>query len=394
MKTKFFYVYFTALFFLIYSVKSFSADSVGNSCSTATALSNISSISSAIDSAGDVDYFKIAMLQNGSLTVGSTGSTDTYGDLKDGNCNTIASNDDTNGTNNFSISKTLNAGTYYIAIRHYRSSGTGSYSVFLTITNQSVASFISEADKKKACDLLYSKLNRPSLKSQKQIITSYVDPFTLPQTKTECTHTYVITKAVTGCIKWGDVSWTYPLGRCKETGVIVPETKGCDTWATYKKNMKCDLTFQMKLPNFIEKPLSNFVDQGFNLIESSRSQVAAALPIECADASVQQAARNNKSPTQALADAVMKQVENRVKTAVQEEVSDWIARTALKTIVSTVGTGGIGGVAMLGTSIGEIIYSIHETLQPIIKVANDVKTFGQDLGFDTDCGWAKEWERM
>ena len=106
-------------------------DSVGNTCSTATNLSINGSINSSIDSAGDYDYFRITLLNNSNLTVKTTGYTDTYGYLKDSNCNTIASNDNASySDSNFLITKSVNAGTYYIAVRHYWSSvRTGSYTV-------------------------------------------------------------------------------------------------------------------------------------------------------------------------------------------------------------------------------------------------------------------------
>lgn len=371
-----------------YSMNSFSSDDIGNSCATATGLPNNSHIDSAIDLAGDVDYFKIVILKNSNLTVSATGTTDTYGSLKNAKCATIASND--NGANeakNFSITKTVNAGTYYIAVRHYSSKKTGAYSVSTSVTDQSVASFIREADKKKACDLLYSKLNRPSLRDQTQKVASYVDPFTLPQTKTECTHTFVLVEAVYGRCDWHGFS----CGWSSIPKKISDEIRACDTWESYKREMVCDVNFQMKLPNFTEKTLSSFVDQNFKIIESEKGQVASSLPIECADVNVQKAAKSNKSATKTLADAVTKQVESRIKIAVQEAVSDWIAKTEIKTILSTV-DGGIGGVVMMATSVGDIIYSIHDALQPIIKVPNDTKTVAQNMAFSISCGdsgWQK-----
>lgn len=102
------------------------ADDHGNTCSTATGAAPTDSISGAINPAGDSDYFRIGLVSAGTLTVGTSGSTDTYGDLKDSGCNTLQSNDDTNGLN-FQIVRSVSAGTYYVAVRHYSSSGTGSY---------------------------------------------------------------------------------------------------------------------------------------------------------------------------------------------------------------------------------------------------------------------------
>ncbi|MBI2884213.1 MAG: pre-peptidase C-terminal domain-containing protein, partial [Candidatus Methylomirabilis oxyfera] len=103
-------------------------DDHGNSCSAATAVNVNSSTAGTINSAGDWDYFKVQVPSSGTLTVYTTGSTDTYGFLKNSSCADIASNDDYNGTN-FRISQSVTAGTYYVAVRHYSSTGTGAYTL-------------------------------------------------------------------------------------------------------------------------------------------------------------------------------------------------------------------------------------------------------------------------
>lgn len=105
-------------------------DDHGNSCSAATTLSVNSSRVGAINSSGDIDYFRIQVPSSGTLTVRTTGATDTYGFLKNSSCTNIISNDDTSTSDqNFRISRSLTAGTYYVAVRHYSSSGTGSYTL-------------------------------------------------------------------------------------------------------------------------------------------------------------------------------------------------------------------------------------------------------------------------
>lgn len=102
-----------------------SVDSVGNTCTSATSLSTNGSILSSIDPLGniyflgylgDVDYFRIDLSTPSKLNVQTTGYTDTYGYLKDSNCNTISSDDDSGTVSNFLIEQSVAAGTYYVAV--------------------------------------------------------------------------------------------------------------------------------------------------------------------------------------------------------------------------------------------------------------------------------------
>jgi len=104
------------------------ADDHGNSCNTATAVNVNSSKAGTINRAGDWDYFRIQVPSSGTLTVYTTGSTDTYGFLKNSSCVDITSNDNYKGAN-FRIFRYVAAGTYYVAVRHYSSTGTGSYTL-------------------------------------------------------------------------------------------------------------------------------------------------------------------------------------------------------------------------------------------------------------------------
>ncbi|MFM8330277.1 MAG: PPC domain-containing protein, partial [Candidatus Methylumidiphilus sp.] len=101
-----------------------------NSCTGATAVAVNTSKTGNIESAGDYDYFKIQVPSAGTLKVYSTGSTDTYGYLKNASCADISggSNDNQSSTNkNFLISKSVTTGTYYVAVRHYSATDSGGY---------------------------------------------------------------------------------------------------------------------------------------------------------------------------------------------------------------------------------------------------------------------------
>jgi len=105
------------------------ADDHGNTTATATLVAPNSSTAGTIGTAGDNDYFRIDIpAGGGSLTVSTSGSTDTYGYLLDSAGNTLAYNDQGVG-NNFLITRAVTAGTYYVRVRHYSSTGTGAYSL-------------------------------------------------------------------------------------------------------------------------------------------------------------------------------------------------------------------------------------------------------------------------
>ena len=78
--------------------------------------------------AAEHDYYAITVTQPGVLTVRTTGTTDTFGVLYDSEGRLIANNDDVSNTNrNFRIDRLVFPGTYYLLVRGYSPSITGSY---------------------------------------------------------------------------------------------------------------------------------------------------------------------------------------------------------------------------------------------------------------------------
>jgi hypothetical protein len=104
------------------------SDDHGNTSGTATRVGVNSSTAGSIEAGGDVDYFRIDLSQAGTLTVRTTGSTDTVGSLIGQDGNIIATDDGAGEGQNFRISRQLNAGTYFIAVRGF-SNSTGSYTL-------------------------------------------------------------------------------------------------------------------------------------------------------------------------------------------------------------------------------------------------------------------------
>ena len=102
-------------------------DDHGNSCAEATLVGVNSTTPGTIekpdspirDTPGDFDYFKLFLHAAGTLTVSTTGTTDTFGNLKNAACNTINSDNDSGDGGNFQISRELEAGTYYVSVRGY-----------------------------------------------------------------------------------------------------------------------------------------------------------------------------------------------------------------------------------------------------------------------------------
>ena len=119
-------------------------DDHDDSSSGATVISLNSSVSGVIDTGDDVDYFEVVLTQNGDLIIYTEGSLDTKGRLEDSSGSTLASNDDAGSSNNFSISSSLDSGTYYIRVESY-SSRTGEYTLYTEFEEEQIAPAIPSA---------------------------------------------------------------------------------------------------------------------------------------------------------------------------------------------------------------------------------------------------------
>ena len=90
---------------------------------------------------GDIDFFIIDLPSSGTLTIQTTGSTDTVGYLFDANINAIDHNDDASFPNNlnFLIRDALPAGRYYVAVVGYDVTTLGTYGISSSFTSASTA---------------------------------------------------------------------------------------------------------------------------------------------------------------------------------------------------------------------------------------------------------------
>lgn len=111
-----------------------SADDHGNSCSSATTVPINSVLSGVILPTSDVDFFRFTLSGNTAITAQASTSFDSLGTLYDGNCMTLAEDDDGAGNLDFRLQRTLPAGTYYLRVASFMGASGGSYNVALNGT--------------------------------------------------------------------------------------------------------------------------------------------------------------------------------------------------------------------------------------------------------------------
>ncbi len=87
--------------------------------------------------AGDVDYFRVAIDAPGTLEAYTTGRTDTLGRLEDADGAVLGRNDDGGAGTNFRISEDVTPGTYYVRVEGYSSRVTGDYTLHVRFTESS-----------------------------------------------------------------------------------------------------------------------------------------------------------------------------------------------------------------------------------------------------------------
>ena len=93
-----------------------------------------------IDYAGDIDVYRFFVASSSNVHVWTTGTTDTVGLLMDANGAHIESNDDESAAStNMGITRTLDPGTYYIAVGNWVPDGTGAYTLNLSAASTALA---------------------------------------------------------------------------------------------------------------------------------------------------------------------------------------------------------------------------------------------------------------
>ena len=103
-------------------------DDHGDTRSEATRVSLGSSAAGEL-TAGDTDYFSVTLSGPGILVAHTTGDTDTVGAVEDTAGRALGEDDDGGGDTNFRVSVPVDSGTYYIRVRGYYSTDSGSYAL-------------------------------------------------------------------------------------------------------------------------------------------------------------------------------------------------------------------------------------------------------------------------
>ena len=114
-------------------------DDHGNTAQEATGVGLNSTTAGVLEQGGDVDYFRVTVTQAGTLTVETSGTTDTHGLLLSATGTTLAENAGAGVDQNFRIVQQVTAGTYYVAVRGYDADETGSYTLQTGFTVRPVA---------------------------------------------------------------------------------------------------------------------------------------------------------------------------------------------------------------------------------------------------------------
>jgi len=122
------------------------SDDHGDTILTATPAPVNGSIQGVIEAEGDVDVFQIDLPAIGELTVGTTGTLDSFGYLLDSNGDEIVSNDDVTDFN-FGITRAVAPGRYFVKVRHFQSTQTGAYQLFVGFKSPSFVTLAYKVDR-------------------------------------------------------------------------------------------------------------------------------------------------------------------------------------------------------------------------------------------------------
>ena len=103
-------------------------DMDGNTREAATGVGAASSTPRSLEYGGDIDYFRVEVTQAGTLTVETTGNTDTVGQLRGADGQALGEDDDGGSGLNFRLVRQVTAGTYYIRVSGFENA-TGPYTL-------------------------------------------------------------------------------------------------------------------------------------------------------------------------------------------------------------------------------------------------------------------------
>ena len=90
--------------------------SVGGSCFEAIEVDVNRDRNGAIDLAGDWDYYRLEPASRGAITIATTGETDTFGELMDGDGRVLQQDDDSGDARNFQVERQVDDRVYYVRV--------------------------------------------------------------------------------------------------------------------------------------------------------------------------------------------------------------------------------------------------------------------------------------
>ena len=103
-------------------------DMDGNTREVATGVGAASSTPRSLEYGRDIDYFRVEVTQAGTLTVETTGNTDTVGQLQGADGQALGEDDDGGSGLNFRLVRQVTAGVYYIRVSGFEDA-TGPYTL-------------------------------------------------------------------------------------------------------------------------------------------------------------------------------------------------------------------------------------------------------------------------
>jgi len=103
-------------------------DDHGNTPEKARSVKPNSSTPGTLERQGDIDYFRVLVSEMGTLTVETTGDTDTLGQLRGTDDQWLSEDDDGGSRLNFRLVESVSAGTYYIRVSGF-DNATGRYTL-------------------------------------------------------------------------------------------------------------------------------------------------------------------------------------------------------------------------------------------------------------------------
>ncbi|MEQ1491224.1 MAG: hypothetical protein ABL932_11820, partial [Terricaulis sp.] len=115
----------------------FAGDDIADNTSTTTTLSVGGTLSTSIQSPGDLDYVRVTLVAGQTYTFSMQGTQDAYLELRDASGTLIAQNDDGGiQLNSFLMYRANTSGTFYVVARGFDAGATGNYTLSMNSITQ------------------------------------------------------------------------------------------------------------------------------------------------------------------------------------------------------------------------------------------------------------------